>query len=65
MGRLPDDALVVRGGQSVRRIIAQASGVTVDPGGRVQGVSVNSTAGLSLKELTAPLRLLQAFRTTG
>ncbi len=54
MGSLPDDALVVRGGENLPENFAQGSGVTVDSGGKVQGVSVNAAAGLSLKELTAP-----------
>jgi hypothetical protein len=33
---------------------AQGSGVTVDSGGKLQGVSVNAAPGQSVKELTAP-----------
>jgi hypothetical protein len=54
MGPLPDDAVVVRGGQNLPENFAQGSGVKVDSGGQVQGVSVNAAAGLSVKELTAP-----------
>ncbi len=54
MAPLPDDALVVRGGQNLPSSFAQGSGVTVDAGGQVQGVSVNSAAGATLEELTAP-----------
>jgi hypothetical protein len=50
---LPDDALVVRGGQNLPANFAQGSGVAVDADGKLQGVSVNSGAGLSLAELTA------------
>jgi hypothetical protein len=51
---LPDDAVVVRGGQNLPENFAQGSGVTVDAGGKVQDVSVNAAPGLSVKELTAP-----------
>jgi hypothetical protein len=51
---LPDDAFVVRGGQNLPENFAQGSGVAVDSGGKLQGVSVNAAAGLSVKELTGP-----------
>ena len=54
MPPLPDDAVVVRGGLNLPDNFAQGSGVTVDAGGKVQGVSVNAAPGLSVKELTAP-----------
>lgn len=54
MEPLPDEALVVRGGQNLRASFEQGSGVTVDAGGQIQGVSVNSAPGLSLQALTAP-----------
>jgi hypothetical protein len=54
MGPLPDDALVVRGGQNLPENFAQGSGVVVDAAGRVQGVSVNAAAGLTAMELSAP-----------
>ena len=54
MAPLPDDALVVRGGQNLPVSFVQGSGVTVTSGGKVQGVSVNAASGLSVKELTAP-----------
>jgi hypothetical protein len=54
MAPLPDDALVVRGGQNLPESFAQGSGVTVDAGGKVQGVSVNAAPGLSVNDLTAP-----------
>jgi len=53
MTPLPDEALVVRGGRNLPGSFVQGSGVAVDAGGRIQGVSVNSAAGLSLQELTA------------
>ena len=54
MDRLPDDALVVRGGQNLPENFARGSGVTVDAEGKLDGVSVNSAAGTGLPELTAP-----------
>jgi hypothetical protein len=54
MQTLPDDAIVVRGGQNLPESFAQGSGVTLDPGGKVQDVSVNSASGLSVGELTSP-----------
>ena len=51
---LPDDALVVRGGQNLPDSFANGSGVTVDAGDLLQGVSVNAAAGLSVEQLTAP-----------
>src|ERR1700730_5994068 len=53
MAALPDDALVVRGGENLPESFAQGSGVTVDASGKVQGVSVNAGPGLPVKELTA------------
>src|SRR5215831_17289119 len=54
MASLPDDAVVVRGGQNLPENFSQGSGVTVDSGGKVQDVSVNAAAGLSVADLTAP-----------
>lgn len=54
MTSLPDDAVVVRGGMNLPEHFVQAAGAAVDDAGKVEGVSVNSAAGLSLKELTAP-----------
>jgi hypothetical protein len=54
MAALPDDALVVRGGQNLPESFAQGSGVTVDATSQVQGVSVNAAPGLTVEELTAP-----------
>ena len=51
---LPDDALVVRGGQNLPESFASGSGVTIGDGGVLEGVSVNSAAGRSVEELTAP-----------
>jgi hypothetical protein len=54
MEPLPDHALVIRGGQNLPANFADSSGVTVDPAGKVQGVSVNAGTGKSAKELAAP-----------
>jgi len=54
MPALPDDALVVRGGENLPESFAKGSGVTVDAGGKVEGVSVNAAAGLTMSELTTP-----------
>jgi hypothetical protein len=54
MAPLPDEALVVRGGQNLPENFAKGSGVTVGADGKLQGVSVNCAPGLSLQELTAP-----------
>jgi hypothetical protein len=54
MTPLPDEALVVRGGQNLPANFVQGSGVMVDAGGRIQGVSVNAAPGVSVQALTAP-----------
>src|SRR2546425_983850 len=54
MTLLPDAAFVVRGGQNLPANFAQGSGVTVDAGGNIEGVSVNAAPGVSVQELTAP-----------
>jgi hypothetical protein len=54
MPTLPDDALVVRGGENLPESFAQGAGVTVDASGKVQGVSFNAAPGLTVKDLTAP-----------
>jgi hypothetical protein len=54
MSLLPDDALVVRGGQNLPSSFAQGSGVATAADGKLREVSVNSATGLSLEELTAP-----------
>lgn len=53
MAQLPDDVLVVRGGQNLPENFAQGSGVTVGENGQLQGVSVNCAPGLPISELTA------------
>jgi hypothetical protein len=54
MEPLPDDALVVRGGQNLPENFARGSGVTVEAEGTLAGVSVNSAPGTTIEELTAP-----------
>jgi hypothetical protein len=54
MKSLPDDALVVRGGQSLPANFTQGSGVKVDVSGKLQEVSVNAAPGKSVQDLTAP-----------
>jgi hypothetical protein len=54
MTPLPDDALVVRSGLNLPESFAKGSGVTVDADGKLDGVSVNAGAGLSVGQLTAP-----------
>jgi hypothetical protein len=53
MATLPDDALVVRGGQNLPENFVQGSAVSVKADGTLQGVSVNSAPGLTVEELTA------------
>ena len=55
MAPLPDDALVVRGGQNLPENFANGSGVTVQADGKVQGVSVNAASGCSVEELTTAI----------
>jgi hypothetical protein len=50
---LPDDVLVIRGGQNLPDSFANGSGVTIEDGGLLQGVSVNAAAGASVEQLTA------------
>jgi hypothetical protein len=54
MAALPDEALVVRGGQNLPVSFIQGSGVSIASGGKLQGVSVNCAPDLSVRELTAP-----------
>ena len=53
MTRLPDDALVVRGGLNLPENFVRGSGVAVAADGTLQGVSVNAAAGLGVLDLTA------------
>jgi hypothetical protein len=52
MEPLPDDALVVRGGQNLPENFERGSGITVEAEGVLRGVSVNSAPGATLEELT-------------
>jgi len=54
MPSLPDATFVVRGGQNLPANFAQGSGITVDAGGYIEGVSVNAASDVSVQELTAP-----------
>ena len=54
MARLPDDAVVVRGGQNLPENFSRGTGVTAEAGGALQGISVNVGDGLFADELTAP-----------
>ena len=54
MSSLPDATFVVRGGQNLPANFAQGSGVIVDEGGHIAGVSINAAPGVSVQELTAP-----------
>jgi hypothetical protein len=51
---IPDEALVVRGGQNLPENFAQGSGVQVGMGDKLDGVSVNASANLSVQDLAAP-----------
>jgi hypothetical protein len=50
---LPDDALVVRGGENLPENFTSGTGVTIAPDGKMGGVSVNAAAGLSVAELAS------------
>lgn len=51
--RIPDEALVVRGGQNLAENFAQGSGVSVAADERLVGVSVNAAHGMTLEQLSA------------
>lgn len=51
---LPDDALVVRGGQNTAESFAEGSGVSIGVEGTLAGVSVNAAASVAVETLTAP-----------
>jgi RHS repeat-associated protein len=61
---LPDDALVVRGGQNQPQNFENGSGVTRDADGRLQGVSVNSAPGKTVQELSKTIPNGQVGVTT-
>ncbi len=56
MADLPDEALVVRGGQNLPSSFEKGAGVRGDKDGRLRGLSVNAAPGASLADLTAPTR---------
>jgi hypothetical protein len=53
MEPLPDEASVVRGGQNHPENFRNGSGVTVESGETLQGLSVNPAADLTVEELSA------------
>ena len=55
-GRLPDSALVCRGGLCTADRFANGTGVTLDAAGNLQGVSVQSAAGKTVQELTVGVK---------
>jgi hypothetical protein len=55
MEALPDDALVVRGGQNLPENFVKGSGVTLGADRSLDHVSVNSGPGLSVEDLTAAI----------
>jgi RHS repeat-associated protein len=61
---LPDSALVCRGGTCTAERFAKGSGVSVDSAGKLQGVSVNSAPGASVKELSKTIPNKQVGVTT-
>jgi hypothetical protein len=54
MKRLPDEAIVVRGGQNSPESFRKGSGVSLDKTDKLVNVSVNSGVGLSVERLAAP-----------
>lgn len=51
-GGLPDNAIACRGGSCTAERFSKGSGVKPDGAGKLNGISVNSAGGKSLKELT-------------
>ncbi len=51
---LPDEAFVVRGGQNTSASFENGSGVSLDPQGLLQDVSVNSGSNAGIPELVSP-----------
>ena len=62
--RLPDSALVCRGGTCSTNQFKNAKGATLDASGKLEGVSVNSGADASLLDLTRSLPHNQVGVTT-
>lgn len=55
MAVLPNDVLVVHGGQNLPENFLKGTGVTLDGEGLLLGVSVNASPGRTLDELTSPI----------
>jgi RHS repeat-associated protein len=62
--KLPDEALVVRGGQNLPANFTKGSGVTTDASGLLNGVSVQSAPGVDLKTLSQNIPHNQVGVTT-
>ena len=62
--RLPDHALVCRGGTCTAGRFEGGKGVTTDGSGKLNGVSVNSAPGKSVKDLTTSIPNGQVGVTT-
>ncbi|ARU26092.1 RHS repeat domain-containing protein [Cellvibrio sp. PSBB006] len=62
--RLPDNALVCRGGTCTADRFASGSGVKTDAAGKLDGVSVNSASGRTLEDLTVGIPHPQVGVTT-
>jgi hypothetical protein len=50
---LPDDTIIVRGGQNRAEDFAHGSGVSIGIDGKLNGVSVNAAPSVSILELTS------------
>jgi len=61
---LPSDALVVRGGLNLPESFTKGSGIALDESGNLQGVSVNSAAGKTARELAQGIPNRQVGVTT-
>jgi hypothetical protein len=59
-----ENAFVVRGGTNLPQNFVNGSGVTLDANGLLQGVSVNSAPGLTIKELSVGIPNTQIGVTT-
>jgi len=63
-GKLPDNALVTRGGQCCAENFTNGSGVVTNADGTLSGVSTQSKAGASFEELSQPFKNNQVGSTT-
>lgn len=64
MSTLPDDAFVVRGGLNTIALLEVGTGITVDDGGNLHGLSAHSAAGRTVAELSVGLPNRQIGVTT-